>query len=79
VRLSASETGTKIDYDYAVTVSGTAAAVGGRLLDGAAGIIIGKFFEGLTRHVGRKDVGAESANVLIRLWHGVLSMFGRGK
>ena len=43
--------GTKIDYDYVVTVSGKVVSVGGRLLDGAAGVIIRQFFERLARQL----------------------------
>jgi 2-furoyl-CoA dehydrogenase large subunit len=62
VGLSATEGGTRLVYDYAVTVSGTAAAVGGRLLDGAADIIIRKFFEGLARQVGKEETASPHAS-----------------
>src|SRR5262249_36571308 len=51
VRLSASGAGTHIDYDYAVSVSGKAAQVGGRLLDGATAVVMRQFFERLASHV----------------------------
>jgi 2-furoyl-CoA dehydrogenase large subunit len=79
VRLSATATGTRLDYDYAVTVSGTAAAVGGRLLDGAAEIIIRKFFEGLAKHVSPQDAADVSGGGLTGLWRRILSLFGGGR
>jgi 2-furoyl-CoA dehydrogenase large subunit len=80
VRLTPVENGTRLDYEYAVTVSGTAAAVGGRLLDGAAEIIIRKFFEGLARYVGPKTIGRESGGgFLAQLWRGIRSIFGGAK
>jgi 2-furoyl-CoA dehydrogenase large subunit len=51
IRLSASGTGTQIDYDYDVAVSGTAASVGGRLLDGATKLLMRQFFERLARQI----------------------------
>ncbi len=43
--------GTIITYDYDAEIGGKAAAVGGRLLDGAARIVIRQFFEALARRV----------------------------
>ncbi len=51
LRLSPSEAGTRIDYDYAVAVGGKVAAVGGRLLEGATQVIIRQFFERLGRQL----------------------------
>jgi len=81
VRLSEVDGGTRLDYDYAVTVSGTAAAVGGRLLDGAAEIIIRKFFEGLARYVGPKDGAAlrERGGLFSRFFRGLRKLFGGGQ
>jgi 2-furoyl-CoA dehydrogenase large subunit len=79
VRLSPTESGTRIDYDYAVTVSGTAAAVGGRLLDSATAIIIRKFFEGLARYVGPQGKSAAGDGAFAALWRFILSLFGGGK
>jgi 2-furoyl-CoA dehydrogenase large subunit len=44
--------GTRLAYDYDAEIGGKVAAIGGRLLDGAAKIVIGKFFEALARHTG---------------------------
>jgi 2-furoyl-CoA dehydrogenase large subunit len=51
VRLIAVPEGCRVEYDYSVNVTGKVAAVGGRMLDRAADIIIGKFFERLASHV----------------------------
>lgn len=45
-------TGTRIAYVYEAAVGGKVAAVGGRLLDGAARVIIGGFFTALARRAG---------------------------
>jgi 2-furoyl-CoA dehydrogenase large subunit len=66
VRLAPTAAGTRLDYDYVVTVNGKAAAVGGRLLDSAAGIVIRKFFEGLARYVAVPE-GAPRAGLFERL------------
>jgi len=51
LKLSPSATGgTDVAYDGDVQVGGTIAAVGQRLLDGTAKILIKKFFEKLTAH-----------------------------
>ena len=47
IRLTAIERGTRVDYAYAVLISGKVAAVGGRLLDGAARGLIGQIFKRL--------------------------------
>jgi 2-furoyl-CoA dehydrogenase large subunit len=46
------EGGTRLNYTYVATVGGKVASVGGRLLDGAARVIIGQFFQSLARHAG---------------------------
>ncbi len=48
------EGGTEISYDYEAILGGRLAAVGGRLLDGAARIVIGQFFAAL----GRRAAGS---------------------
>jgi 2-furoyl-CoA dehydrogenase large subunit len=44
--------GTVLDYTYSAAIGGKVASIGGRLLDGAARVIIGQFFAGLARHAG---------------------------
>ena len=44
--------GTALAYDYDAEIGGKVAAIGGRLLDGAAKIVIRQFFDALARHTG---------------------------
>ena len=53
VRLAAHGTGTRIDYDYRIEISGKAAAVGHRMLEGATRILIEQFFRRLTSEMER--------------------------
>jgi 2-furoyl-CoA dehydrogenase large subunit len=43
---------TKISYQYTAAVGGKVASIGGRLLDGAARVVIGQFFEALATKAG---------------------------
>ncbi|MBV8916426.1 MAG: molybdopterin-dependent oxidoreductase [Acetobacteraceae bacterium] len=52
VTLVPEEGGTTIAYAYEAAVGGKVASVGGRLLDGAARVIIGQFFAALARKAG---------------------------
>ena len=58
LRLSGSTT-TRIDYDYAVSVTGKAAAVGGRLLDGATEVVVRQFFQQLGRRLAGPAAATE--------------------
>ncbi|MEZ5751956.1 MAG: molybdopterin cofactor-binding domain-containing protein [Paracoccaceae bacterium] len=49
--------GTEIAYTYDARIGGKVAAVGGRLLDGAARMIIGQFFAALGRRAGGQRAG----------------------
>lgn len=44
--------GTRLSYEYRASVGGKVASVGSRLLDGAARIVIGRFFKALGRQAG---------------------------
>jgi 2-furoyl-CoA dehydrogenase large subunit len=57
VTLTPEEGGTIIGYTYEASVGGKVASVGGRLLDGAARVIIGQFFAALARKAGGGDSG----------------------
>jgi 2-furoyl-CoA dehydrogenase large subunit len=52
VTLERTDGGTQVTYTYEVTVAGKVAAVGGRMLDGAARALIAQFFNGLVRQAG---------------------------
>ncbi len=45
-------TGSVVTYRYEAAIGGKVAAVGGRLLDGAAKLVIGQFFAALAAHAG---------------------------
>ena len=45
---------TRISYTYEAGIGGKVASVGGRLLDGAARVVIGQFFKALANHAGGK-------------------------
>jgi len=61
---------TVLHYEYEAAIGGKVAAVGGRLLDGAARVVIGQFFVALAAQAGGKRVGGPLA-WLRRLfrWH----------
>jgi 2-furoyl-CoA dehydrogenase large subunit len=44
--------GTRADYDYEIVVSGQVAAIGGRMLDGAARAVISLFFRQMIAAAG---------------------------
>ncbi len=64
--------GTRIGYTYEAAVGGKVAAVGGRLLDGAARVVIGGFFAALARRAG----GADGPGPLRRLLAPLLALVG---
>ncbi len=49
IRLVPEDGGTRVDYRYGVDLSGKVAAVGGRMIEGAARVIIGETFKRLAR------------------------------
>jgi 2-furoyl-CoA dehydrogenase large subunit len=53
---------TSVYYRYEAEIGGKVASIGGRLLDGAARVIIGQFFAALARHAGG---GARAGNGMI--------------
>jgi 2-furoyl-CoA dehydrogenase large subunit len=52
--------GTRIRYTYEAAIGGKVASIGGRLLDGAARVIIGQFFASLARQAGGPDRSGSS-------------------
>jgi 2-furoyl-CoA dehydrogenase large subunit len=68
VRLEATEGGCFLHYDYAAQVGGKVAAVGSRMLDGAAKIILAQLFESL----GRQASGVKA----LTWWQRVMGFFG---
>jgi 2-furoyl-CoA dehydrogenase large subunit len=58
------ENRTVVTYRYEAAIGGKVAAVGGRLLDGAAKFVIGQFFAALAAHAGG---GRERTSLISRL------------
>ncbi len=66
VYLEPAPEGTCITYQFGVDVSGKVAAVGGRMIEGAAKIMIDQFFGRLGRHLSG-DTAVESLSLLQRI------------
>ena len=64
--------GTAIRYVYEAAIGGKVASIGGRLLDGAARVIIGQFFASLARQAGGGASDQAKASLVARLrrWFG---------
>lgn len=68
ITLEQTESGTLVSYTYQAGIGGKVASVGGRLLDGAARVVIGQFFQSLARYAGRGSTGvARGGGILARL------------
>jgi 2-furoyl-CoA dehydrogenase large subunit len=72
ITLTPEHAGTVVRYEYDAAIGGKVASIGGRLLDGAARIIIGQFFAGLALQAG--GASAEARPSLLRKFS---SLFGR--
>ncbi len=70
VRLAATPGGTRLTYDYRAQVGGKVAMVGGRMLEGAARIIVAQLFAAL----GRQAAGAPA----LTWWQRLLRHLGWG-
>ncbi|WP_296585451.1 molybdopterin cofactor-binding domain-containing protein [Xanthobacter sp.] len=68
--------GTELSYTYEAFVGGKVASVGGRLLDGAAKVIIGQFFAALARKAG--GGGVAHGSLVSRLLARLSALLGRG-
>ena len=71
IELVAVDGGAEVRYRYRVTVSGKVAAVGGRMLEGAARALIGQFF----RRLAAQAAGEPAA---VSWWHRLLARLGLG-
>jgi 2-furoyl-CoA dehydrogenase large subunit len=68
--------GTSVHYRYDAEIGGKVASIGGRLLDGAARVIVGQFFAALARQAGGgAPEGGAIASALSRL----RGLFGGGR
>ena len=56
ITLTPENAGTVVRYEYDAAIGGKVASIGGRLLDGAARVIIGQFFSALARQAGGASV-----------------------
>jgi 2-furoyl-CoA dehydrogenase large subunit len=63
---------TIVAWQYDAAIGGKVAAVGGRLLDGAARLVIGQFFAALGRDLGHPPDRSTGSS----LWHRLLSWLG---
>jgi 2-furoyl-CoA dehydrogenase large subunit len=75
VSLAPNDGGTLLRYDYEAEVSGKVAAVGGRMLEGAAKIVLKQLFEQLGRQAG----GQGTVAVADPWWRRLLRMLGGAK
>jgi 2-furoyl-CoA dehydrogenase large subunit len=60
VELTPTATGTSLSYDYEAQVSGKVAAVGARMLEGAAKVVLGQLFESLGRQATGRPVNGKA-------------------
>ncbi|AET89142.1 aldehyde oxidase and xanthine dehydrogenase molybdopterin binding protein [Burkholderia sp. YI23] len=73
VELTPTAKGTLLTYDYEAQVSGKVAAVGGRMLEGAAKVVLNQLFESLGRQAAGKPVGDGGGS----WWQKLLARFRR--
>jgi 2-furoyl-CoA dehydrogenase large subunit len=64
--------GTRLDYEYKVSLSGKIVAVGARMIESATGVVLKQLFSRLGRVAGHKASGAAR-------WQGLLRLIGLGK
>ncbi len=60
VLLEPTASGTRLHYDYRAEVGGKVAAVGSRMLDGAAKVVLGQLFEQLGRQAAARVRGSDA-------------------
>jgi 2-furoyl-CoA dehydrogenase large subunit len=71
ITLTPEDAGTVVHYEYDAAIGGKVASIGGRLLDGAARVIIGQFFSALARQAGGASAQAGlSVTGKLRAWFG---------
>jgi 2-furoyl-CoA dehydrogenase large subunit len=70
IELAPDSGGTRVSYRYSVAIAGKVAAVGGRMLDGAARHLIAQFFERLIARAGGRPTPA------VPFWRRLLRLLG---
>jgi 2-furoyl-CoA dehydrogenase large subunit len=74
VTLTATADGTQVDYTYDVNITGKVAAIGGRMLNGTARVLVDQFFKRLIAQIeGRGEPGASSTG---SWWSRLLKILG---
>ncbi|MDC0034037.1 SRPBCC domain-containing protein, partial [Alphaproteobacteria bacterium] len=76
VTLTEDGQGTRITYDYQVEISGKVAAIGGRMLEGAAKIVVGQFFTRLTAQISGEAMNETSSSSASSWWQRLFAAFG---
>jgi 2-furoyl-CoA dehydrogenase large subunit len=69
ITLTPENSGTVVHYEYDAAIGGKVASIGGRLLDGAARVVIGQFFSALARQAG--GASAQERPSLLRKLRGL--------
>ncbi|MPY69327.1 MAG: molybdopterin-dependent oxidoreductase [Alphaproteobacteria bacterium] len=72
VTLAAEGDGTRVTYNYTVEIGGKVAAVGGRMIEGAARVVVGQFFSRLAAQVSGGAPGAARGG----WWNRLLAALG---
>ena len=72
ISLEAVEGGTRVSYDYGFDISGKVAAIGARMLDGTARVVVNQFFQRLAALTGAPAASAEPQS----WWQRLLKLLG---
>ena len=79
VTLQPTQTGTRLDYAYRTSVNGKLAAVGGRMLEGAANVVLRQLFRQLGSIAAARATTRDAAAVRrvprLAWWHRLLAFF----
>ena len=73
LKFSAEGAATRIDYEFGVAISGKAASIGGRLMQGATDLVVRQFFERFGRQLGAPVVPQAGDG---GIWAWLLRLFG---